>query len=111
MGGGTNFSVAFQKAHELMSSSAPGTSEVLLFLTDGRGGDPSHMIEQLLADHSGRLKSVTSIGLGGGADLQCLEQIGLMFSKCVHHRVCPVGDEASLVQIFVEAAEGGIVHT
>jgi len=109
--GGTDFGAAFAACHSVLGRSLPQAKELLLFLTDGSAAFPEQQIRALLADHGTRIKSLTCVAFGGGADARALQQIGALFTEAnIPFTTKTPGDEASLVQTFKEAAGSRALH-
>eukprot|EP00927_Polykrikos_kofoidii_P037260 TRINITY_DN31397_c0_g3_i1.p1 TRINITY_DN31397_c0_g3~~TRINITY_DN31397_c0_g3_i1.p1 ORF type:complete len:2064 (+),score=309.17 TRINITY_DN31397_c0_g3_i1:916-6192(+) len=109
--GGTSFNAAFDACRTVIGRSPPYAKELILFLTDGAASVPVHQIVALLADHKSRIKSLTCVAFGGGADASSLKWIGHLFeAEHVVFELTSPGDQASLVQTFVEAAKSRAIH-
>jgi len=77
--GGTNFSAAFEQA---INHRLDGYSTLIMFLTDGYGGNPQNEIDILRADPSVSMKA---IGFGAGAAHGKLKEIASTFGEQGEH--------------------------
>jgi len=110
-GGGTCFEAAFSACHRAIGRSPPYAKELILFLTDGAAPVPVQAVRALLAGHGNRIMGLTCVAFGHGADTSTLQQVGQLFRDAqVQVALTTPGDEASLVQTFVEAAANRAIH-
>lgn len=85
--------------------------ELILFLTDGGAAFPESEVTALLADHGKRIKRLTCVAFGQGADTRVLTKIGAKFQEQnISFKLHDANSQESLVAAFKEAAGGRAIH-
>uniref|UniRef100_A0A7S4CT52 VWFA domain-containing protein n=1 Tax=Eutreptiella gymnastica TaxID=73025 RepID=A0A7S4CT52_9EUGL len=110
-GWGTNFTAAFEGAHDVLNGSADGSwDNKIVFLTDGEGGSPIATVRQLLQAHRQRISTYYSISFGS-KDQRLLNEIAHEFvqNKVAAFTLDPKS-RVELQEAFVAAVSSAPMH-